>query len=794
MSISWNLINKYVDIKKISRDRLIDDLFLMGFEVESFKDTRNIDNFIIGKVIDIKKHPNANKLSVCQVEIAKNKYQTIVCGANNLIKGKMVVVALPKAILPSGLVIIKRNIRGIESNGMICSLSEIGVDVKYQSKDDLKGIHKLNDNAKVSIGDNAFSYLNLEDLIFDITFTSNRNNATGIYYLAKEIAQYYNLKIKELEIDEKIEGNIKNDINITVKTNDCLNFAWVKIKEFNIKESPKWLKDYLYLANIRSVNNVVDLTNMILVELNQSMHAYDLNYCGSDIFVKNSNNLNKVKTLDDTHHVPNKLVCVENNKETLSIGGIIGCVNGSIKDDTKNILLEAAVWNPVYIRKVIRKTKISTQSGISSSKKISDYNMPLAIKRFIYLAKKMGIVNNYSDMIISKPLSKETFIDIKAQDVKNLCGFNIDKKDLENFLSKKFEIKTNKDNIKVTIPPYRIDITCKEDLISEFMKKWGLHNIETQPIKTILSKNNEDDYLNTKNKLTKYLNSLGLCEVKTYSLVNNNDCEELNFYSKSIKVKNPIDIEKSYYRRNIMSSLFSVFLYNNFRKCQNINIFEIGKIYHFENKNKVIENAHLSLLLSSPLFLDIVNKQAIKVNINNVQEIIKNIIINIGFDESKIKFNTKQYKCNFIFSENSSIVEYDGKSIGKIITVNPKVLHEKKANTQDVIICELELNNIVHDHKLVINNNYKLQPIIKDLSFLASRTVDKNKLINYIQNFKEIDKCYLFDYYKKENHENVGIRLFIKQDDENRDKEIINKLFKKIISDCEKIFKIKINQ
>lgn len=793
MNLSLNELNKLINIKKIPLKKLIDDLFNLGIEVESIKDNTNEKNIVVGKIISVKKHPKSNKLSICNVKIGINKFLQIICGAQNVVDNALVPVALIGAKLPNNVLIKKVKILNVESNGMICSLSELGYPIKFITENDAKGIHIFKNN-NIKIGSNALDALNIRDITLDLTFTSNRFDFNSIYVLAGELAKYYNIPCKKLDVLEPI-GNIKNNVSISLDNKLTTSYLCVELNDVQICESNQEIKDFLFKNNIRSINNIVDLTNVVMLELNQPMHAYDKDYIKNNkINITIWNNSSEYKLLNDEEKNLDNLLVISSGKQPLSVAGIIGCQNSSITKTTKNILLESAIWNPVYIRKAIKNLKVHTQAGVIDSHFLPEINSEIAIKRFIYLFNKYKYGSKISKINYVKYKNHiQKIINVEKSVFDSITGNQVKWNEFLTLISKIFKIKTKSNNsVNVIVPLDRLDITCQQEIIEQFLKFYGINKINEERITAPLSSVCQGNNFVEINKITSYFIDTGFYNVKTFTLISKENYLEFNELfeyqrneNSNYEIDNEISLEHKYIKNNNISELLRVLNYNLSRNNQftSLSFFEIYNHYVFEN-NLYNANTNISFIFLNSTINDLEDQYY--QNFAYIYQILKDIfqILNLNILSSNFSFKKSKVKCFNQF--NSYNLFYKNKKIGIIGEIQPKYLNTKNAKNK-AYYCELSLAKyffVDTNKNISFNKMKKINLIQKDISFSFDSLVEIN-LDDFLKKIKLISKnifeIKIFDVYFQNSTYSLAFRFYFDVENNEKIHETIQKDMQQII-------------
>ena len=544
MRVSNTWLKELVDIED-DVNTVAEKMVFVGNEYESINELCPATDLVIGRIVSVEKHPDSDHLNVCQVDLGDKIYQ-IVCGAPNVKANTKVIVAKVGAKLPAGE-IKKSTIRGVESNGMICSIAELGLESKYVKEEDKKGIHILNDDAPVGL--DAKEYLCLNDTYVDYELTANRSDLLNMLGMAYEVGAIYDKEVKLPTNNLKeINDKTSNYIEIENKTNKCMAYLSRIVKNVVITESPDFIKGRLMAAGIRPINNVVDISNYVMMEYGQPLHFFDLDKVGNKVIIRQANDNEKIVTLDNVERtLKNTDIVISNEEEAIALAGVMGGLSSEVTNETKNILIESAIFNSYNIR-YTSKEILRSEASVRFEKGIDPNRTIEALNRAAYLLQQYasgevlsGVVG-FNDMDLD---DKE--IEITTDKINKVLGMNISDNEISDIFRRLgFTYKLKDNTFKVSIPTRRLDINIKEDLIEEVGRIYGYkHMIGTLPVLPIkrgsmLPKNK---YIkDIKNRLL----SLGLSEVITYSLVNK---EEIELFKDKpfeyIKVSSPLTEDKS---------------------------------------------------------------------------------------------------------------------------------------------------------------------------------------------------------------------------------------------------------
>ena len=597
MKILKSWLNDWIDIENISNSDISEALESLGFEIENKKELNpNYENIVVGKVLEVYEHPNADKVRITKTDVGNNIYE-IVCGAWNFDVGAVVPVALPNSEIKDNFKIDKRDIRGIQSNGMICSASELDL------WDDHDGILLLDD--KLLPGTDFSTIYSSNDFIWEVGVTPNRGDCMSYLGIARELSGYFNKKLKTKK--SNLKPTISNILNAgSGKIKECNSYGSVEIENFNVTNSSFEMRYRLTQVGTRIINNVVDITNYILYDIGQPLHAFDRDKLFGTISVRKAKNNEKITTLDSQVRKldSNDLVITDNDKP-IALAGVMGGLETEVSETTTNLLIESAYFDKVSIMKTSRKLNLISDASIRFERGIDYKIQRYGLERFLMeLIDNQAI--NYSEINVDdKGSLKNKKVILKYSEIKKLLGIDLK----ESFIKKvlKFlmiDSEVNKESVKFTPPSWRYDLDRPVDLIEEFAKHYGFNNFEST-LPQGVHKNNKGSYWDLKSYLSSVLTSNNFQEVQTLSFVNNDKNFLFNPEKKYVEVFNAIDQSSKFMRSNLMSSLIDVYKLNYDQNNLSNSYFEINTVFD-TSKNKIYEdvpnqNIVLGFLTSSTL-------------------------------------------------------------------------------------------------------------------------------------------------------------------------------------------------
>ena len=778
--ISLNWVKDYIDIENEDLNELAVKITKAGVNVEKVISKR-INNLVIGKVISCEMHPDSDHLHICMVDTGSETLQ-IVCGAPNVREGLKVIVALPGAVLPGNFEIKKGTIRGVESNGMLCALFELGIEEK-NDENYAKGIHEVEDN--VEVGTDANIYLGTDDTNYELDVHKHRNN--DCYYhigFAYEIASILNKKVTlpNLQYSE-IEDDIKDHFTLEVNTNKCPYYLAKMVKDIKVGPSPEFIRKRLVSAGMRSINNVVDISNYVMLEFGQPMHFFDYDKLGNKILVRDAKENEEVITLDGKNRVltPNDIVITDTNKP-VCIAGVMGGENTEVDDNTKNILIESAIFDGISIRNTANRLNLKSEASIRYGKGLNYEYTKMAIDRACYLLEKYAGAKVLTGIVSHDKLDKTPKqITFESKEVSNLLGLTLTNEDIKTELDRlgfEYEYKDNK--FIATIPNRRLDIDpYVNDIAEEIGRLYGYHNLKSTLPKTNTRRGVYVGDVGIRKDVSKRLRTLGLNECKTYTLTTPDMAKMFKYDNReSIVLPNPISIDKSVIRTSILPSLLNTYQYNKSRGVKDVLIYEIAKTYdtNYQEVSKVAMLLKGSYLSNS--------WQGININVDFylVKGIIENLFNYLGF---KNRYSFEVVSVPELHPGISAKILVDREEIGIIGKLHPNISND------DIYVCEFSLTSLYNKKikPIKYKETSKYPSIVKDVSFI----VDKDTMAIDIENTikksggRLLESITVFDYYSGDkidlDKKSLAFKLTFTDSSRTLEEKEVMDIFNKIISD-----------
>ena len=780
MKLSRKFVSDYIDIdENLTIEEIAEAMTSVGNEYDSASKLVNCTNLTIGEVISCVDHPNSDHLHICKVNVG-TEVLDIVCGAPNVREGLKVIVALVGAKLPGGE-IKKGEIRGQVSNGMLCSKAELGLDNKFLDERDKSGIHELPDSAE--IGGDPIKYLELDDEVIDFELTSNRGDLLSILGMAHELGAIYKKPVKDIDLTYTSNNDdINNSFNVVVNTEDCSLFLAKKVMNVTIKESPTFIKNRLIASGIRPINNVVDISNYVMLETGQPLHFYDADSLGDTIVVRNGFENEKLTTLDSIERtLTNDDIVIADKNKAVGLAGVMGGLDTEIEETTKNIIIEAAIFDSVKIRRTSKKI-LRSEASNRFEKGLDPKRTYMAIERSCHLLEKYAGATVVGGMCkYDTTNSDDKVIELNYSKISKVLGIEISKDEVTSILdSLGFGVQLVDDLYTITVPSRRLDITIQEDLIEEVGRIYGMDNIKGKlPI--------FDGKLGKFNKVNREIKnkmiSLGLNETSSYALIPEN---EVNKYTKDeftrIKLADPMSEDRTTLRYSLVYSLKEIYEYNKSRNYKDISIFEMGKGFYKEN-DEYKEDLKLACLMTGNYYLGL-NK--VSVDFYIIKGIVEELLNYLGYN-SRYSFVVDENIPNELHPYSSASIIMQGVNVGYIGKLHPNVTKD------NIYVFEINLTKLLKNKSSRMNFKElsKYPSVTKDMAFIVNKDIQSKTIEDVIKKsggrlLTDID---VFDVYMGENvgqnEKSIAYKLTFADSSKTLSDEEVTEVFEKIIIDVE---------
>ena len=787
MLVSLNEISKYVDISGLSKEEIASRLTFSGIEVEEIKTLSKATSLVVGKVISCIPHPNSDHLHVCKVDI-KDEILDIVCGAPNCKEGIKVIVAKVGAKLPGGE-IKAGEIRGYKSNGMLCALNELGVDPKYLKEEQIKGIEILSDDFEVGDSD-ILHKLGLDDVILDLSLLANRSDCYSLFNVSREIGALFNRKVNILEANDDSTYEEK-EFKVDSLTPNCQEFSVKIVKGIEVKDSPAWLKNCLRSEGIRTINNIVDLGNYIMLLTGQPIHMYDYDKLVKKELIVRSDINEKFIALDEKEYsIHEGDICVTSSGKTMCLGGIMGGLDSEVTNDTKNIVIEVANFNHASIRRTSSRLGLVSDSSQRFVKGINKDQVDYVLNLTTNLLKTISNVDSISNIIKYDVLNHDKkLISCSVDYINNRLGTNFEYekiKDILQLLYFKF-VESDGNKFIVEVPSFRIDVEGKADLSEEIIRYIGLDTISpTLPfMETTVGGKSKDEQ--KEDVICSFLSNNGLYRVLTYTLVNKKMSESFKILNKSdgYVIKNPLTEDHKYVRTNLLPSLINCANYNLNHQNNNFGIYEISHIDSIQ-KNEI----HLGVVLVGKKYKQdkIIGESY---SYYDAKGIVDTILDMFNISSTRVKYT--RFETDEFHPNRSALVLLDNKPLCVMGDIYPT----KKEIKDSMILLEMNLSVLFATK----SKNIKFEPISaypqssRDYAFIIDDS------INYIDIKNEVKKCSslikdvsIFDIYKgknlAQNEKSIALTVVFESNDHTLKDNEIDEVHNKIVETLNKKFNV----
>ncbi len=826
MKATKEWLNSYVECNDKSLEELENIFTMTGTKVEEVISLYEMKNVVIGKVEKIEKHPDAEKLVICQVNVGKGEITQIVTGASNLVEGDIVPVAKHGSILPNGIEIKKGMLRGIESNGMMCSYQELNLTKDFEGDQVEYGIMVLPKKYEENLGEeflDVFSYIN--ESVFDFEITPNRQDCQGVKGIARELAvgldRKFNdnakLKYSDLSKVDEIEK-----VTVKIDDEDCNKYLMAVVKDVKIEQSPSWMQRRLKAYGFNPINNIVDITNYVMLEIGQPMHAFDLNLLKEDangkrkIVIRNSKEKEKITLLDEKEYELQNDLVITDGVSPIALAGIMGGINSGINENTKQVVLESANFTRKRLRDTSRRINVSTDSYARFEKKLPLSLTEYALVRAIELIQELNagtvtleVIEKMNKEYTEKP-QENVLVEIDTEKINNILGLEIKEEYIINLLKKlEFEI-IEKNNVKYAkAPAYRTDVSRIQDLAEEVIRFYGYDNLKLTLPKVTVKEKKENIKLETKQKAKNLLVNYGYNQIITYGFVNLEDLKKAEldkdiYGEDAIKVKNSLGVDYEYMRTSLLPSILHTISFNENKKNFNIKLFEISKIYQkASNISEGILPEEIEMLQMTLTKQKESNKEKEKYSgmgyindpIFEFKLDVLRLLTSLGLNGAEIENYTEN---NSFHKGKCAVIKKGRDIIGTFGAVNPRILSNFDIK-QDVYVLELNLEKIL----VYLRKNLKAKEIGKfpevtrDISMYVSKDIKYKDIESSITkaNKKLIEEVKLFDIYENESNKerkSIAVRITFRDNNKTLEENEINTVMDKVIKNLENNVKAEI--
>ncbi|WP_214888485.1 phenylalanine--tRNA ligase subunit beta [Exiguobacterium sp. s142] len=744
MLLSKKWLNQYIDVSDLSGQALGDLITKNGIEVESVTDrSEGLKGLVVGHVLSCAKHPEADKLNVTTVDVGDDSPVQIVCGAPNVAAGQHVIVAKVGARLP-GLKIKKAKLRGVESQGMICSLEELGFEKKQIREDEQDGIHTFRE--EVEVGADVISLLDLDDEVIELGLTPNRSDCLSLYGIIHEVAAIlerpYTLPAADVETDTP------NDVSVRLETDNCTYYATRRVDGVTIGESPQWLKNVLIAEGVRPINNVVDVTNYVMLELGQPLHAFDTSKLGRTILVRQAQDGEEIVTLDDaTRTLDSSMMVITDGQHPVAIAGVMGGANTEVDATTTSIILESAYFTPASVRKTSRTLGLRSDSSARFEKGVDPERLLLALDR------AAALIVNVSGGTISEPViagskaSDARTIDVSIDYINHRLGMDLDQTTIKHILKRLGLDVTGDETLTVHVPSRRPDLEVPADITEEVARLYGYDSLpSTLPASQSKGYLPKDNVL--RRQVRRVLQGTGLSQAITYSLTSELHASRFDGEgATTVRLAMPMSEERAVLRTSLVPGLLEAARYNTARQQANVRLFETGRVYVEHGETLPRETERVAGVVTG-LWYDH-RSQGTRIP---VDYFVAKGIVDTLMNSQRIDVTYEAAVISDMHPGRTANVLVAGNVIGYVGQVHPAVSKDVYG-LKEVYVFELDLGALKSEAMLVYQDVPRYPSISRDLALVLKRDIPAGQVEATIRQAAGplLIELALFDVYTGDN-------------------------------------------
>ncbi|AZB43874.1 phenylalanine--tRNA ligase subunit beta [Bacillus sp. FJAT-42376] len=759
MFVSYKWLKDYVDLSGITAEELAEKITRSGIEVEGV-DVLNdgISGVVIGHVLEKEQHPDADKLNKCLVDIGREEPVQIICGAPNVDKGQKVAVATVGAVLPGNFKIKKAKLRGEESNGMICSLQELGVEGKLVPKEYAEGIFVF--PGDVQPGADALEQLNLDDEVLELGLTPNRSDALSMLGVAYEVAAILDREVILPEISYETESGKASDyISVNIEAKEANpHYTAAVIRNVTIAPSPLWMQTRLMAAGIRPHNNVVDITNYVLLEYGQPLHAFDYDRFGSkEVVIRMAHKGETLLTLDDKEReLKEDQLVITNGKVPVALAGVMGGADSEVKADTVNVLLESAYFDGQTVRRASKDHGLRSEASSRFEKGVAPERVEDAARRAVQLMVQYAggeAAEGFAEEKHHQPEPKTILI--SEEKVNSVLGMDITKAEITDILVRLgFTVKEQNGELAVTVPTRRGDITLQEDIVEEVARLYGYDNIPSTLPLFRSTPGKLTDYQAKRRKVRKFLEGAGLLQAITYSLTSREKAVQFALKETEMtRLSLPMSEERSVLRQSLLPHLLEVLKHNLSRQMDQAAVYETGSVFLTrEAEEQPLEKEHLAGAVTGPWENHAWQGEKKPLDFFVVKGILDGLFLELGLAE---RVEYKQAKKEGLHPGRTAEIYADGKLAGIVGQLHPTV--QKEMDLAETYVFELELEDLLKEETAEIQYSVipRFPSITRDIALVADKEVPAGEILSAIKQAggKLLKEAAIFDLYEGERME-----------------------------------------
>ncbi|RUL56384.1 phenylalanine--tRNA ligase subunit beta [Lysinibacillus antri] len=755
MLVSLNWLKQYVDIDGLTHEELAEKITRSGIEVDAVIDrAQGMTNVVVGYVVSKEKHPDADKLNVCQVEVGEGDVRQIICGAPNVDAGQKVIVALPGARLPGGIKIKKAKMRGQESNGMICSLQELGIEGRVVPKAYADGIYVLPEDAVP--GSDALELVGLRDTVLELGLTPNRSDALSMLGVAYEVGAILSRDVKLPEINYETSYEKAADyLNLRVEAKENPLYAAKVVKNVKIAQSPLWLQHYLMAAGVRPHNNVVDITNYILMEYGQPLHAFDYDSLKTkEIVVRLANEGENIVTLDDQERTlkAHNLV-ITNGVEPVAVAGVMGGANSEVTESTTTVVIESAYFEGLSVRRTSKELGLRSDSSARFEKGVDPNRVLVAAERAAQLLAELAGGEVLDGTVLVDDLDKTPARVVVSPDFINArLGMKISLEDMLSILNRlKFDVEAANGLLIIDAPTRRQDIKIEEDIVEEIARLYGYDEIPM----TLPEGNDQvgglTPYQAKRRVARNFLEGAGLYQAVTYSLTSAELSQKYALKAEeTTKLLMPMSEERSTLRQSLLPHLIESASYNVARNAETVALYEIGSVFLGKTAEDLpYEEEHVAVVVTGKWVDNAWQGEKVTADFFIVKGIVEGLFEKLGLTN---RVSYEKAAVDGLHPGQTAFVYLDGEKIGLIGGLHPA--ERKNLDLKETFVAELNLNAILTAsvEALVYSPVPRFPAMTRDIALELDRVKPAGEIVELIRQSgtKLLKDVKVFDVYEGE--------------------------------------------
>ena len=795
VSLSW--LSQYVAID-MSVEELVDALTMVGLEVETVSDRyAYLASVVVGRIVRIDAHPHADRLKICQVDIG-DRVLAVVCGAPNVQTEMQVPLALPGTVFPDGSVLEKTTIRGVPSDGMICSAVELGLG------SDASGVMSL--DAALKTGTKLAEALGLNDKILDIDLTPNRPDCLSIIGVAREIAAIQQTDLTYPDFHLEDAGNQISDLtSVTIEAPEhCPRYAARLVTDITVAPSPFWLQDRLMSVGLRPINNIVDITNFVMMETGQPLHAFDFDRLAENrIVVRTATQGEKFITLDEKERdLSSETLMICDGEKPVAIGGVMGGLNSEIEDSTTRVLIESAYFNPVSIRKTAKKLGLNTEATHRFERGVDPEGTLKALNRAARLMADLGgrIVEGLIDQYPAPATSKT--VELHVSDTNRLLGTDLNRDQIRNILeSIEFTVDPDGPETLVVRPPsFRVDITRPVDLMEEVARLSGYNNIPTTFPVMPAETREASKLMTSRSEVKRLMAGFGFAETINYSFVHRQSCDRLRLEPgdprrKTIAILNPLSEDQAVMRTSLVPGLLETMGRNISRQEKNLRLFEVGKIYRTDGRQTPAREIEMIAALWTGSRFDAAwHVKETACDFFDLKGVAEGLLRGLGVTDWTFTAMSVE-SCRYTKPGHTARIIAGDTLIGLAGEVHPRVL-DNFGLKQTAFIFELDMDRLIAliPDKKLSKPIPKFPAVFRDITLIIDRDVEAASVLQSVESQGEelVESLQLFDVYQGDpipaGKKSISFRITYRSSTKTLEDDVVNTLHGKITGRLIKAF------